>query len=231
MCTKLVAFVFAVLVICIPNRTLSFAVGKSGSLKMESKSGAIESKLCGSFADDCEGDERNAAILALVDEARRIGPVANDQPDDTKATFLDRARRLQPLSDPRPAKIDFTGVHDRLYSTTAGKKYGRIQQTFVDATRLVNSVTLLGGAVQISIGARYEAQDDTTGVITYDDEQCIALFGRTVYMKKQTSMSTDGVGYPWNFLFVGTFVDHDGKRKRLRIMETPSPFLLLQDVE
>ena len=178
-------------------------------------------------ADDCINDERNAAILALVDQARQIGPVANNQPENVKAEFHQRAKELQPLSDTSPAAVNFTGVHERIYSVSPGKKYGHIQQIFVNATSFVNSVKFLGGIVQTSVDASYEARDDVTGMVTFDNQLYFRLFDVTVFRKELPR----GREFPWNILFVGSFVDHDGKQKRLRIMETPSLFVLLQTLE
>lgn len=183
--------------------------------------------LLAAAAHDCTDIERNTAILALVDQARQVGPVANDQPENVKAEFHQQAKELQPLSDASPASVDFTGVHERIYSVSPGKKYGHIQQIFVDATSFVNSVKFLGGIVQTSVDASYEARDDVTGVVTFDNQLIMRLFGVIVYRKELPR----GGEFPWNILFVGSFIDHDGKRKRLRIMETPSLFVLLQNLE
>ena len=177
--------------------------------------------------EDCIDDERNAAILALVDQARQLGPVANDHPENVKAEFHRRAKELQPLSDTSPAAIDLTGVHERIYSISPGKKYGHIQQIFVNATSFVNSVKFLGGIVQTSVDAYYKAQDDVMGMVIFDNQLYFRLFGLTVYRKELPR----GGEFPWKVLFVGNFVDHDGKQKRLRIMETPSLFVLLQNLE
>ena len=154
--------------------------------------------------------------------------MANDQPDNVKEEFHQKAKKLQSLSDASPASVDFTGVHERIYSVSPGKKYGHVQQIFVNATSFVNSVKFLGGIVQTSVDASYEARDDFTGVVIFDTQLNFRLFGSVTIYRKELPR---GGEFPWKILFVGSFVDHDGKRKRLRIMETPSLFVLLQNLE
>mmetsp|Transcript_16653 Transcript_16653/g.23143 ORF Transcript_16653/g.23143 Transcript_16653/m.23143 type:complete len:195 (-) Transcript_16653:165-749(-) len=162
------------------------------------------------------------AIITVVDEARSLGPVANDEPEDKKEAFLSLARQLQPLSDPQPARLDFTGNYERLYSVSPGKKLGLIQQKFLDRTNVVNSVAL--GPLKTTSYGRYKATGDFSGTIVFE-KLVFSVFGLKFYEKPYQA---EGL---WKILFVGTFVDHDGVRKRLRVMETPTLFLLLQNLE
>ena len=165
---------------------------------------------------------RQQAVLAVVDRARALGPVANHQPTETQAAFGRQARKLEPLSDPKPAHTNLTGTHERLYSVSPGKKRGRIAQVFTSTTQFINEVQL--GPLCAQYLARYEATNDTMSTIHFE-KLLFRLFGWTVYAKPSDKKGV------WKHIFVGTFIDHDGRRKRLRVMETPSLLLFLQDLD
>jgi hypothetical protein len=164
-------------------------------------------------------------VMQVIAEARRLGPGANDRTHDEKEAFWSQAKSLRSLSKPKPARIDFTGVHERLYSVSPGKKRGSIRQVFRDSSTLVNSVRL--GPLGVSVTAMVKPIDDWTSEIRFQ-RMTYKLFGIPLYCKRVDSAAPAGT---WKYLSVGEFVDNDGKRKLLRVMETPSLFLLTGDLE
>jgi len=160
------------------------------------------------------------SVLQLVAEARRLGPVANDRSDDEKNIFLSQAKSLKSFSEPKPAHINFCGVHERLYSVSPGKKRGKIRQVFLDSSTLINSVRF--GPFQVSVTAELKPIDDWSSKIQFQ-RMAYTLFGIPLYRKQ---VDTNSPGGTWKYLYVGEFVDTDEKRKLLRVMETPSLFLL-----
>jgi hypothetical protein len=217
----------------------------------------------------------SGTILQLLSEARRLGPVANDRTEKEKAAILELARSLEATnkadelsssskSTARSAKTttttisvleeyDLTGLHERLYSTSPGKKRGRIQQRFINSTFLENTVGL--GPLQVVATATLTpgdtrtitpGDDDDNNNISSDDIMCSGTNSdNTVTISFHTlSYRIAGIDIPWGrkslegrtgtwkILFMGTITDPlDGKRKLLRVMETPSLFILLQDLE
>ena len=69
--------------------------------------------------------------------------------------------------------------------------------------------------------------DDWSGKILFK-RMTYKLLGIPLYHKQVPCNSPGGT---WKYLYVGNFVDIDGKRKLLRVMETPSLFLLTGDLE
>lgn len=71
--------------------------------------------------------------------------------------------------------------------------------------------------------------DDWTSTIQFK-RMTYKLFAVPLYRKQVPSNSPGGI---WKYIYVGNFVDTDGKRKLLRVMETPSLslFLLTGDLE
>ena len=129
-------------------------------------------------------------------------------------------------SEPKPSYVNFKGVHDRLYSVSPGKKRGKIRQVFIDSSTLINSVRF--GPLQISLMAEITPIDDWSGKILFK-RMTYKLPGIPFYHKQ---VPTNSPGGTWKYVYVGNFVDIDGKRKLLRVMETtPSLFLLTGDLE
>ena len=167
------------------------------------------------------------AVLKLVEEARRMGPVANGCSDEEKTNILQQARSLLDGSySTPPAHVNLTGVHERLYSTSPGKKRGRIQQRFLNATYLENTVGF--GPFQAVATATVTPINDTTSNIEFHNLSYRLCGFNFPWGQK----SFNGYKGTWKFLYVGVIIDPiDGKRKLLRVMETPSLFMLLQDLE
>ena len=172
----------------------------------------------------------NQAVLDLVNKARLLGPVANDRTDFEKEQILQQARTLAnnatiTSSSSAPTHVDLTGVHERLYSTSPGKRRGRIRQRFLNATFLENSVQF--GPVSMVATATLTPTSLDTSTIEFHSLS-YRILGLDVPWGRKSLQGSEGT---WKFLFVGNFVDPlDGKLKRLRVMETPSLFMLLQEL-
>jgi len=108
------------------------------------------------------------------------------------------------------------GVWDLVYCTAPGGSSGKVgplvgavTQTFVDDTRFINAVELLG-ALKVSLEAEREIMDDTSIKVTFK-EMAFALLGVEVFRKP-----AKGSGV-WQQRYVDS---------ELRVMNTPSLFVL-----
>lgn len=165
------------------------------------------------------------AVLQAVQEARRLGPVANDCSPEEKAAFLAHARALRHLwwhnkntnnddrnddsndnnTDKRhhlymsnkPALCDLTGRHERLYLVTEGKKHGRIGQVFFNGTTFENTVTT--GPLQLAAMANYTPIDYQTGEIGFQTFYIRLLFFGSRMMIPIRRRQARGGG-TWKFL-------------------------------
>ena len=86
---------------------------------------------------------------------------------------------------------------------------------------MINSVQI--GPLWAEVAATLTVVDDRTSqidflILTY------RLFGIPLYIKNVAFAGE------WKYIHHGTFTDVDGKNKLLRVMETPSLFILTQDL-
>lgn len=96
-----------------------------------------------------------------------------------------------------------------------GRIYGKVTQMFLeDSTTYVNSLKL--GPLEVFFQAEKSETDDWTNEVVFR-RTCVKLFGR-VLIQKDFEIN----GGVWNYRFLGTIDDADGKAKLVRKMETPS---------
>lgn len=176
---------------------------------------------------------RDQAVTNLLDLARQYGPIGSLQSQEIQDAILSAARELVPFSDPKPARISLPAgqaPHELVYSASTGGSsgllfgnvYGSVSQVFNDTT-FVNSVEF--GPVRLSLNADLKIKDDWNNKVVFR-QTAVQVFGQTVVNKEMK-----GAGI-WKYLFAGVVEDATtGKQKNVRVLETPSLFILTQDVE
>ena len=182
------------------------------------------------FAASGTSTLRDEKILTFVEKARAAGPVGRDCPQEEQEALVSIARNeLARLSDPRPARIPLSGLHKLVYSAAPGGSsgkvgpfVGKVTQEFVDDVTFINSVSL--GPLKISLRAEREVKSDTAIKVSFR-ETTVTLFGNQI-----TSKTIENSGGVWKYLFSGVVTSPSGQRKIIRIMETPSLFVLEQDL-
>jgi hypothetical protein len=175
-----------------------------------------------------------ALVRNLLQLGRQYGPVGDRQPKEVQERVLAAARALSKraatttVPPDRYAHRPLTGTHDLVYSSAPGGSSGklgpfdgRVRQTFVDDTTFVNSVEL--GPLTISLTATREIRNDDTMAVFFQSTT-VQLWDRFTVLSR--SITGGGI---WQVLYVGTIVDDfDGRTKLVRVMETPSLFVLEQ---
>lgn len=134
--------------------------------------------------------------------------------------------------------IPLIGVHDLIYSAAPGGSsgkigpyfYGKVTQTFLNETAFMNAVDFR--PLNIALTATRHAKNATTFIVQFQSTT-ISLFGIPLIEK-----SICGTGGVWKIIY--SRIVHDkssktndgGNKKRilLRIMETPSLFIIEQDI-
>lgn len=188
---------------------------------------------CVSLASSTNTDEQLSTCQSAVQDvlrlSRELGPVGAFRTPEEQNLLLEKALALESLSEPAPARLALTGVHSLVYSAAPGGSSGKlgpfagvVTQNFTDETFFINGVSL--GPLQIELTASRQLKDDRTIAVRFHKTK-VSIFGATVAEKEITGGGT------WSCVFVGTIRDEDdGKRKLIRVMETPSLFVLEQTI-
>eukprot|EP00747_Dinoflagellata_sp_TGD_P179070 gnl/TRDRNA2_/TRDRNA2_29235_c0_seq2.p1 gnl/TRDRNA2_/TRDRNA2_29235_c0~~gnl/TRDRNA2_/TRDRNA2_29235_c0_seq2.p1 ORF type:complete len:269 (+),score=42.06 gnl/TRDRNA2_/TRDRNA2_29235_c0_seq2:95-901(+) len=164
-----------------------------------------------------------ARLLAATVAA---GPVGVDASDEQQAQVEAAAVALSGLGASQPAQVPLAGEYDLLFSMSKGGSNGKIgpltgqvSQIIVDDENFINQVSLFGGMLIAQLYAKRKVMDEKRIKVSFV-ETVFKLFGKEV--KRQP---TKGQGV-WENLFVepGT----DGRTAGLRVMRTPSLFVLKQ---
>jgi hypothetical protein len=175
--------------------------------------------------------ERDELLHEVLSLSRAIGPVGVLSSEEDRAKLLELARQLPQYSDTEPARYPLRGVFDLVYSANPGPPsgrlvgplYGKVTQTFSDDNETyINTVQV--GPLEISIRAEKKIKDDWTNVVFFR-RSIFKLFGQTIVEK-----DINRNGGRWRYLFSGKVRDSDGQTKFVRVMETPSLFVLEQPV-
>lgn len=169
-------------------------------------------------------DQKIQDLLDVVSQVGQVGSLASEEDQDKVKKI---AQAVIPLSDSKPAKFALSGEHKLLYSAApgassgrvAGNVVGKVTQFFEDDETFYNKVSF--GPLQIALKAKREIKNDSTIKVSFQETK-ISLFGQTLTEK------TIGGGGVWKIKFVGTVTDKSGNEKLVRIMETPSLFILEQ---
>ena len=182
---------------------------------------------------DNNAEQRNDNILKVLDTAGTIGPVGSLASTEEQQLMEDTAKNAISLNtEAKPARYTLTGEHKLVYSAAPGASSGRIfgnvvgdvSQYFEDETIFYNRVNF-GPYIQIALKAKREILNDTSIKVSFL-ETSFNIFGQTLKKSKMDGNS----GGVWKVKFVGTVEDQNGSRKLVRIMETPSLFILEQDL-
>ncbi|KAL3922383.1 MAG: hypothetical protein SGILL_002236 [Bacillariaceae sp.] len=175
-------------------------------------------------------EQKNEKIMELLEIAKTVGQVGSLASEEDQTKMEAAAAEVIPFSDSKsPAKYPLTGIHNLVYSAAPGASSGKIgplvgkvSQFFEDEGDIFyNRVAF--GPLQIALRAKREIKNASIIKVSFL-ETSFNLFGKTV--KKGQA----GGGGVWKVKFVGTYQDENGNEKLLRIMETPSLFVLESDL-
>lgn len=171
--------------------------------------------------------KRNALVQELLDKAKEVGQVGSLASEEDRKMLELLAEKVIPFSDPNPAKFPLTGEHRLVYSAAPGASSGRIfgnvvgkvTQFFETEETFYNRVAF--GPLLIALQAKREIKNASTIKVSFF-ETSFSLLGN-VFSQKPA-----GGGGVWKVRFVGKVQNDDGTEKLVRIMETPSLFILEQ---
>jgi hypothetical protein len=174
--------------------------------------------------------KRDEQIFQFLQQAKDFGQVGSLRTQEERDSLLSLAKDvIAPLTDRKPARVPLTGIHQLIYSAAPGGSSGKIgpfvgsvTQEFVNDTTFINAVRL--GPLQIALRAERQVTSDTTIKVTFR-ETTVTLFGQEV-----TRKTIENSGGVWKYLFCGMVTMDNGKQKLIRIMETPSLFVLEQEI-
>lgn len=174
---------------------------------------------------------RDETVLDFLEQARFIGPVGILLSEQEQEALVSAAKtEVAPLSDKKPARTPLSGLHKLVYSAAPGGSNGKIgpfvgkvTQEFVDDITFINAVSF--GPLKIALRAEREVKSDTAIKVTFR-ETTVTLFGNKV-----TSKMIENSGGVWKYLFSGVVTSPNGRQKLVRIMQTPSLFVLEQDLD
>jgi hypothetical protein len=170
---------------------------------------------------------RNEKVQELLGAALKVGQAGSMATEEERSLMESLAKQAVKSTDPKPAKYRLEGVHNLVYSAAPGGSSGRlfgnvvgkVTQVFEDDEIFYNRVQL--GPLLISLKARREIKNDVNIKVSFL-ETTISLFGLKLVQKEA------GGGGVWKVKFVGEVKDANGKTKLVRIMETPSLFVIEQ---
>lgn len=173
--------------------------------------------------------DRDILVQDLLTSARNVGQVGSLASAQDQEMLVAKARKLANFSDPNPAQVSLHGVHNLVYSAApggssgrlAGPLYGKVRQTFLEDGIFINSVEF--GPLKIALKAKCKNKNETTNAVTFQ-ETSVSLFGNELVKKE---LNGGGV---WKYLFLGEVQDVDGSMKLVRVMETPSLFIIEQPI-
>lgn len=164
-------------------------------------------------------------ILQVLDLAEQFGPVGVRQPEESQQRILDAALALKSVGS-APARVELNGIHNLVYSSAPGGSSGKlgfidgqVTQTFLDEKTFINAVQV--GPIRIALTAEREVKNDTTIKVTFH-KTTVSVFGKQL-VEKET-----GGGGVWKYIYAGVVTDKKGAKKLVRVMETPSLFVLEQ---
>lgn len=174
--------------------------------------------------------DRDPIVQQFLAMSRRIGPVGSLASIQDQQALEQLAMKLEPLSDKDPTSRPLRGIHHCLYSAAPGGSsgrlvgpfYGKVTQDFlVDGETFINAVQF--GPLQISLKATKSVKTTRRNMVKFR-ETTVRLFGQTIVQKE---LKGGGV---WDYIFIGEVTDVDGTSKLIRVMKTPSLFVLEQNL-
>mmetsp|Transcript_30872 Transcript_30872/g.46871 ORF Transcript_30872/g.46871 Transcript_30872/m.46871 type:complete len:227 (-) Transcript_30872:222-902(-) len=217
---------FAVAVFCLPYLCVAaFHLQKQPQQRQQSSiSTALNLFALSKEASISKRNERVNDMLEVVSQVGQVGSLVSDEEQDR---VVNAASQAFSLSDSKPARASLSGEHRLLYSAAPGASsgklgpfVGKVTQFFEDDKTFYNRVNF--GPLRISLKASREVKNDSTIKVSFLETK-VTLFGQKL-VEKQV-----GGGGIWKVKFVGRITDEtSGKERLIRIMETPSLFVLEQ---
>lgn len=170
--------------------------------------------------------DRDFYIQELLEFARRLGPVGVLRSLEEQQRILDASLSAKEYSDANPALIPLNGTHKLVYSAAPGGSSGKIgpfvgkvSQEFIDDQCFINSVEF--GPLRIALTAERKVRNENIIDVFF---KCTTVY---LFGQKVAEQEIKGGG-SWNFIFCGKIQDKNGRNTVIRIMETPSLFILEQ---
>ncbi|CAJ1961521.1 unnamed protein product [Cylindrotheca closterium] len=202
----------------------SWAVSSATSLNLIATTKKNDAAAAAAVSSSVQRDEKIQDLLSAVSQVGQVGSLATEE---ERLKLEDLSKLAIPLSDSRPAQVPLLGEHKLLYSAAPGGSSGRlfgnavgkVTQFFEEGEIFCNRVKF--GPLQIALRAKREVKSDSVIKVSFL-ETTVSLFGKTVVQKEV------GGGGSWKVKFIGKVTDENGKEKLIRIMETPSLFILEQ---
>jgi hypothetical protein len=175
--------------------------------------------------------ERNRLATELLTAAKEVGQVGKQASLEDRERMDQLALRLNPYSDPKPARIAFTGTHSLVYSGSesgptsglVGPFVGKVTQFFCNETVYQNRVEF--GPLQVSIFGNREPLSDSDIQVGFYRTQ-IHAWGQLLVDRNVDLWHNPGL---WEHIFVGQ-VEVEGENWLLRVMNTPKLFILRQRI-
>ena len=181
--------------------------------------------------------EQIPTIKDFLSKAKELGPIGADLTEEQQQSLLDYAQtKLQPInptSNPTSISLENGPSLHKLYYSNAkggssgklGPLIGQVTQEFVDSTKFINAVEFLGGILRIALTANREILDGERIRVSFQST-AVSVLGKDVVTKE-----IQGKGV-WKMLYVGVLEEGEGgKRQLVRVVLTPSLFVLVQDLE
>lgn len=184
----------------------------------------------GSAIEVATADEASRLATKLIETCRKYGQVGSQLSDQERSEIESLADALSPFSDDCPARETLTGQHELVYSASPSASSGKlgpftgdVTQSFLDETSFINRVELFGGLAKVELNAERKIVDDTK-IKVFFKRTDFFLFGKEV-----KSGEVKGAGI-WDYRFSG-LVELNGERILLRVIDTPSLFVIIQREE
>merc|ERR1719203_124901 len=135
------------------------------------------------LANNNEVDEIASELLKTCAD---FGQIGSKLTEDQRGIIDNLASSLSTYSDPAPAQIDLQGRHELIYSAAPGASsgavgplVGEVGQSFLDDTKFINRVELLGGIVKIELNAERKVLDENRIRVKFI-ETAFSIFGNEV---------------------------------------------------
>jgi hypothetical protein len=166
--------------------------------------------------------------VKLLSTCAEYGQVGSKLSDEQRSVIDDIAASLSQHSSPSPAKIDLKGKHELIYSASPsassgalGPLTGKVTQSFLNETVFINRVEFFGGVAKIELYAERKVLDDNKIRVKFK-ETVMSVFGKEV---KRFEAKGSGI---WDYVFAGSITQPSGEKLFLRVMNTPSTFVIVQ---
>lgn len=170
---------------------------------------------------------RNDLAQTLLQAALSKGQIGSRLSQKEQDELLSLSKSLCPYSDIAPAQKLLSGEHELIYSASSGGSagafgpfVGEVSQRFLNEKDFINQVQFGGGLFKIELEAERKVLDEKRIRVKFLATR-VSLLGMKILQKE-----TKGQGV-WNHLFSGV-VNIDGERILLRVLLTPSLFIIKQ---